>query len=368
MRAERLDRLFVRRRDVEDLAVGLDGAIGVAQALFAHLRDAQVERDGLVAAGGERQPRRQDADQLLPVARALVVALERVERLGVGRIDRVQPLIEARGLDGVLQLGRGHARRAAQDLDALDVVAHQLGAPLVGADEPRPVRLRREDALERRLRRVGLGIELEHAQVRRRRFARLPEILQLQLAAPRVQIGEPIGARPLHLDQPDRGLVQLHRLAPLLVPIADALERGEAGARRAGSSVNASVYAASAPSSIAASARADRPSAAARRRAAADRSVAVARRSSTRLRSSPRLSARVDLGQRRQRVAVRADRLRSAFSKASAADSGRDSRDLRISPSFSHSSRRRSGSSERSPVCSSRSMAAARSAKRPRDS
>ena len=55
--AERLERLFVRRRDVEDLAVVLDRAVGVAQALLAHLRDAQVERDRLVAAGGERQAR-----------------------------------------------------------------------------------------------------------------------------------------------------------------------------------------------------------------------------------------------------------------------------------------------------------------------
>ena len=162
--------------------------------------------------------------------RALVVALERVEPLGVGRIDRVQPLVEARRFDRVFELGRRDARGAPQDLDALGVVPHQLGAPLVRADQPGPVRLRREDALERRLRGVGLGIELEHAQVRRRRLARLPEILQLQLAAPRVQIGEPIGARALHLDELDGGVVQLHRLPPLLATVADALEGGEAGA------------------------------------------------------------------------------------------------------------------------------------------
>jgi hypothetical protein len=40
--AERLDGLLLRRRDVEDLAIGLDAPVGVAQPLLAHRGDTQV--------------------------------------------------------------------------------------------------------------------------------------------------------------------------------------------------------------------------------------------------------------------------------------------------------------------------------------
>ena len=55
----------------------------------------------------------------------LVVALERVERLGVGRIDREDACVEARGLAGVLQLGAGDAGGAAQRVEPALVVAGQ---------------------------------------------------------------------------------------------------------------------------------------------------------------------------------------------------------------------------------------------------
>ncbi len=134
---------------------------------------------------------------------ALVVTLERVGRFGIGRIDRVQALVQPRRLRDVAHLRGGHARGAAEHLHAARVGLHQLGATLVHGDEPPPVGLRREDALERRLRDVVLRVEIEHFLVRRGRLAQRPEVLELELAAARVQIGEAIRARLLLLDEQD---------------------------------------------------------------------------------------------------------------------------------------------------------------------
>jgi hypothetical protein len=204
------------------LGRGLD----VARALLGDPRDPLVELDRRRALGvGE--PDLEHVDQPGLVLVVLVESLERRRRRGVARIDVEQLAVDPHRLAGVVVVVARELGRVAQRLDLALRVALMLGAALERGDQRLPVVAPLAQVLEDLDRGGGLRVDLDDLLVRRDPGVGLAEEAELDVAAPRVEIAEPVGARRAALDVLDRAVVELHHRRPALGLVADALHRGE---------------------------------------------------------------------------------------------------------------------------------------------
>ena len=85
-RVERGERDLARLVEREHLFVGGDGVLGAAELLLVDLGHLRVERLALRRLVGELDAPAVDADEIAPPLGAPVEAVERLERLGVGRV------------------------------------------------------------------------------------------------------------------------------------------------------------------------------------------------------------------------------------------------------------------------------------------
>ena len=154
---------------------------------------------------------------------------KRIERLGIGWIDGVELFIKAHRLDDIPQLGGGHASSPAQDLDPLAVVTDQLRPTLIRRQQLFPLVATGEDPLQRRLGRIVFGVRLQRFEVARQRLVNLLQVLKLDLPPSQMEVRWPVRARLLGFDEPQRRLVNLQRLGPLLASIARTLVGGKRG-------------------------------------------------------------------------------------------------------------------------------------------
>jgi hypothetical protein len=183
---QRVDRLLVRAIElVEDLAVGADGVVELAEALLVDLAQARVELDELVGLG-------RHADALLERARELGVLLElRVDAVEVGESALVEGLdpehvaVRLLGLRDVGELLLEDAREllAGGRLHGLVVVeAQHVG---VGVRERLPAAVgRAREALHLFERLFVVGILLERTHVHGERPVRREELLLEELRDP----------------------------------------------------------------------------------------------------------------------------------------------------------------------------------------
>ena len=145
----------------------------------------------------------------------------------VRRIHGEQLALEPHRMTRIARMLGGQLGRGAERLGPACGVALGLRALLVRIDQRLPVAALAAEGLEDLHRRSGLRIDLDDLLIGLDRRIDLTEEVELDVAATRVQIAEPIRAGDSVLDVRDRALVQLHRRGPALGLVADPLHRGE---------------------------------------------------------------------------------------------------------------------------------------------
>ena len=190
---ELAERLRVVLVAVEQLEVCGDRLVGLAEHDLVHLGDAHEQRAGVGHRAGV-QLAAQHVDQLAPFLGALVQALERVERAGVGRLvlQHVAPRRDRGGaIAELVLLERGHAR---QQRAALVRILGPLGLAARDVAQRLPPLLLFVEARERRAgladRRRARRIGVEQAAVG---VDRLDGVAELHVVVGR-ELGEQRGA------------------------------------------------------------------------------------------------------------------------------------------------------------------------------
>src|SRR5690606_9778517 len=115
-RLEGAERAFVLWHLLNDLPVGVDRAVDVAQAMVLHLRQAEAEVGDLVAGARDLRLLGQDPRELLPALGVLVEAVERADGALVLRIELEHETVACDRLVEVLELILVDAREAEADL------------------------------------------------------------------------------------------------------------------------------------------------------------------------------------------------------------------------------------------------------------
>ena len=206
------ERVDVIRLDVEDVAVGVDGALEIAQLGLVDVAHLRVERDAILGVVGGDDVLAVGVDQRLPLALLLVEALEIAVRLLVAIVDEQDLLQHLGGAVGLGELLLPQRRHALVDLDAvafgrrdlelvlevLEVLLHAAGLLIQGVE-----RLERRQVL--RVDREHFLVRLDGALVVAEPV--LPQLADLQLEAHR-ELGVVDDLRLLrqHLDQAIPGL------------------------------------------------------------------------------------------------------------------------------------------------------------------
>ena len=149
------ERRLVIDLALEDLAIELDGADDVVEALLVELGDPVLEADRLVRVLAHLALAREDAEELLPVLRLLVEDVETRERLEVVRIELEDLRVGVDGLRDVAELAL---------VDRADLVVDALLLVGVG-DEIRLLRVDGEEILPAREAEVALDERVERAEV-----------------------------------------------------------------------------------------------------------------------------------------------------------------------------------------------------------
>ncbi len=116
-RVERGERRQVARIDREDLLVGLDGAIVVAQAVFPQLADLQLQLDGLLGVVDHLRLLGQHLDQAIPGLRAAVEPLERVDGVDAALVGVERALVGVHRLRRVADLRLVRVGELQEDVD-----------------------------------------------------------------------------------------------------------------------------------------------------------------------------------------------------------------------------------------------------------
>ena len=157
---QRLERRQVLRVDGQDLVVGLDGALVVAQPRLPQLADLQAQLDRQLDVVDDLRLLGQHVDQAVPGLGAAVQAFERVDGAHAALVAAQRPLVGGRRLRGVGQLDLvGVGQRQAGSRPCARVSCSQLG--VLGQDR-RPVPSTAAlavEVLQRRQRADVLGVE-----------------------------------------------------------------------------------------------------------------------------------------------------------------------------------------------------------------
>ena len=140
-RVERLQRRQVLRIDRQDLLVGVDGAVVVAQPVLPQLADLQLEADRLLGVVDDLRLLGEHVDQAVPGLRAAVQPLERVDRVDAVLVGVERALVGGHRLRRVAQLRLVGVGQGQQDLDARRRLLLALGVARQRADQVAPALL-----------------------------------------------------------------------------------------------------------------------------------------------------------------------------------------------------------------------------------
>jgi hypothetical protein len=133
----------------EDLFVGLDGAIVVAEAALPQLADLQAQLDALLGVVDDLGLAREHLDEAIPRLRAAVEPLERRDGVDAAFVGVEGALVGERRLRRVADLRLVGVGELEEDVDARRRLLLDLGVTREGRDELAPPLLLAEELLER---------------------------------------------------------------------------------------------------------------------------------------------------------------------------------------------------------------------------
>ncbi len=164
---EGLERRLVIGRLREDVAIELDRARHVLEALLVEIRDAVLEADRLRRIRGHLALAREDREQLLPVLGLLVEDVEARERLEIVRIELEDLRVGVDRLRHVAELALVDRADLVVDALLLFGVGDEVRLLRVDGEQLGPVR-EAEVALDERVERAHVvAVDLEHLLVDR---------------------------------------------------------------------------------------------------------------------------------------------------------------------------------------------------------